>query len=64
MTAAKPIVATNVGNLPKMINRGNGFSVENGDFKASTNNIVKLLDDKELRQEMGQNGRKRAREFN
>lgn len=49
MAVGLPIVATSVGGVPNLIKNGvNGFLSPFGDFNAFSNNIIKLLSDKEL----------------
>ncbi len=55
----RPVVATDVTGCRDVIRDGeNGFLVPLGDVSALANAIGKLLQDKELRQEMGLRGRK------
>ena len=59
MAAGKAIVCTRSGGLPEIVKDGiNGILVEPFDDKALAESIMRLLDDKELRQELGRNGRK------
>lgn len=58
-----PVIASNVGGIPEIIEDGrNGILIEPGDEKALTEAIVKLSGDPALRQQMGEAGRKIARE--
>ena len=44
-----PVVSTNVGGIPELIdNSQNGFISEPGDFKTLAENLLKVLNDKEL----------------
>lgn len=57
---AKPIVASNVGGIPEIVNRKNGFVVNNDEQEIQIA-ITKLINN-DLRQELGQNSRKRYEE--
>jgi len=65
MIVGLPIVATRVGGVSELVEDGvTGFLVPPKDPKALAEAIQKLLDDPELRKEMGQAGREKAlREF-
>jgi len=53
-----PVVATNSGGLPTLINDGEtGFVVEMADPEALASKIITLLDDTELRERLGRNAR-------
>ncbi len=53
-----PVVATNVGGLPYLIDNGeNGFLSPSEDISAMVKNIKKLLDRPDLTQKISQNGR-------
>ena len=55
---SKPVVATTVGGLPDMIEDGKtGLLVPPRDERALADAVVRLLVDKDLRQQMGRNGR-------
>lgn len=59
----KPVVATDVGHFPEMIEDGKtGFIVPPRDARALAEAITKLLTNDELRQEMGQNAYRAVRE--
>lgn len=59
MAAGKAIVATRTGGIPEIVKDGeNGILVEPYSDKALAGGIMKLLDDKELRDKLGRNGRK------
>lgn len=50
-----PIISTKVGGIPEIVNDGeNGFLFEPGDKQAMYDAIVKLMQDKDLATEMGQ----------
>ncbi len=64
MAASKPVVATNIGGIPYVVDNGiTGTLVEYGDVEALACNIIKLLKDKDLRDQYGRNGRKKAEQF-
>jgi glycosyltransferase involved in cell wall biosynthesis len=57
----KPVVATTVGGLPAMVDHGRtGYLVPPRDEKALADAIVLLLQDKELRSQLGENGRRKV----
>ncbi len=59
MSAAKPVVATNVGGASEAIIEGEtGFLVESDDCEALADRLIKLLENPENAREMGRNGRK------
>jgi len=63
MVLRKPVVATNVGGIPEVVQDGlNGFLVPPGDSQALAKAIIRLLKDKELRQKMGEEARKKIDE--
>ena len=63
MASRLPIVATNVGGVPEIIKDGeNGLLVEPKDSKALANAMLKLIGDKNLRNKLGENGRKLVEE--
>jgi len=60
-TFAKPVVATAVGSLPEMVEDGHtGYLVPPHDERALADAIVRLLRDKELRQRLGANGKRKV----
>jgi glycosyltransferase involved in cell wall biosynthesis len=60
MASSLPVVATNVGAIPDMIEEGvNGYLVEPRDPEALTARLSRLLRDCELRSSLGEMGRKR-----
>jgi glycosyltransferase involved in cell wall biosynthesis len=63
MASGKPLVGTRVGGIPEIIQDGiTGFLVERRDVKAMAARILELLRDPDLRQRMGEAGRKVCRE--
>ncbi len=60
IAAGLPIIATNVGCVPEMVQDGlNGFLIEPGDIEALAEKICVLLTDDALRRKMGQASRER-----
>ena len=59
----KPVVVTNVGSIPEVVDDGKtGFIVPPRDEKALAEAIIKLLKDDELRKGMGENAYKKMKE--
>ena len=59
----KPVVVTDVGSIPEMVEEGKtGFVVPPRDSGALAGAIVKLLKDERLRREMGENGYRKMKE--
>ena len=57
MAFLKPIVSTNVGGIPEVVQDGvNGFLVGPGDYRSMADKIITLVDDSELREQMGTEG--------
>ncbi len=62
MAAGLPIIATRVGGIPELVEDGKtGFLVDPGDSAAFAAAVIKLLQDKSLRQKMGLEARKKIR---
>ncbi|TRZ48739.1 MAG: glycosyltransferase family 1 protein [Dehalococcoidia bacterium] len=58
MASAKPIIVTNMGGMPEVIQNGiNGFIVPVRDFELIATKIITLLDDDKLRNRLGYTGR-------
>ncbi|HOK56372.1 MAG TPA: glycosyltransferase [bacterium] len=55
-------VATDVGDVPYIIENGeDGYIVKSGDYKKMAENIIKLIEDKNLREKMGQRAREKIK---
>lgn len=64
MASGKPVIATNVGGIPYMIEDGkNGFLVNYGDIEGLAEKILKLVNDKKLRDFIAENGKKTAMKY-
>ncbi|MEW5759667.1 MAG: glycosyltransferase, partial [Candidatus Thermoplasmatota archaeon] len=64
MACELPVVATNVGGIKEtMIDRKTGYLVEPNNALQLADAVNEILDDKNLANEMGIEGRKRALEF-
>jgi glycosyltransferase involved in cell wall biosynthesis len=64
MIHGKAVVASRVGGMTDLIEDGKtGLLVDPGDPNALANGILRLLGDKDLRQSMGEAGRRRVREI-
>lgn len=62
MAAGKPVIATNVGGNPELVDNGvNGILVEKEDVAQLRDAILKLIDDHKLRRFMGDSGLEKAR---
>jgi glycosyltransferase involved in cell wall biosynthesis len=63
MAYGRPIVATNVGGIPELVNdKVSGFLVERGDHAAAAQRLEKLVNDPDLRRTLGEAGRKVVQE--
>ena len=63
MSAEVPVVASNVGGLPEVVESGEtGFLDPEGNLDALVPSVLKLLEDEALRRRFGRAGRKVARE--
>lgn len=63
MAAGKPVVVTDVGGNPELVEDGvNGFVVPSGDAEAIARRVVELLSDDDLRVVMGEAGRRTVAE--
>lgn len=64
MACGKPVVASNVGNVPEVVENGkNGLLFEYGNFNDLAEKTIFLLQNKEYREKLGENGRERSKEF-
>jgi glycosyltransferase involved in cell wall biosynthesis len=60
MALGKPIIATNDGGTPELVLDGHtGFLVPSHDAEILTDRVLRLLDDRKLANEFGQEGRRR-----
>jgi N-acetyl-alpha-D-glucosaminyl L-malate synthase BshA len=63
MSAEVPVVASNAGGLPEVIEHGvTGFLHDSGHTAGFVTSVLKLLEDEKLRHRMGRAGRRVARE--
>lgn len=59
-TYSKPVVTTTVGGLPELVDHGRtGFLVPPRDERALAEAVVRLLSNRELRHQMGANGKRK-----
>lgn len=64
MASKKPVIATNVGGIPFMIENGkNGFIVEYGDSEGMVEKILMLINDNKIRDYLGENARRTAMNY-
>jgi len=64
MATETPIVASNIGGIPDIIEMGkNGCLVNYGNSRAMASSAIKLLSDKNLRAKMGAKGKEMARNY-
>jgi len=64
MACGKPVVASNVGGIPYVVENGKtGLLFKCGNIKELAEKIIILLQNKEMREKMGEEGRKNAKEF-
>ena len=61
MASGTPVVGSNVGGIPEVINNC-GFIVEPSSPKKLSDAVITLLDDEDLRKKFGRKGRKRVEE--
>ena len=60
----KPVVVSRVGGLPEVVeNNVTGFIVEKENIKETAEAIMKLIEDKKLREKMGKTGRERVTKY-
>jgi glycosyltransferase involved in cell wall biosynthesis len=61
MAAGKPVIATRVGAIPRLIMNGTtGLLIEPGDVNALTKAILRLLEDRDFASRLGEKGRDRV----
>ena len=59
-----PLVVTSVGGIPEVVeNNVTGMTVKPGDYKAISQAVVKILDDRDLTGEIVKNAEKRVHEY-
>ena len=64
MAMRRPVVALDNGGTPEVVDHGqSGLLSRPGDIAGLTESIVRLLQDRELRQRMGEHGRSRVLEY-
>lgn len=63
MASGKPVIATNVGGIPELVNDQTGILVNPEDPVGLAEAINKLLEDKELREKMGENAREQSMQY-
>lgn len=62
MASSKPVIGTRVGGIPELIEEGeSGYVVEARDVQAIADKILLLINDRDLRERMGQRGYEIAR---
>lgn len=64
MASGKPVVSTNVGGIPSVVENGvTGFLTNYGDEKGLAEKIIYLLENGDVREKMGESGRKKAENY-
>lgn len=64
MASGVPVISSNLGGIPDIIKDGeNGLLVDPGDFKSLANSIIYLLQNEDIKNEMGANGKRKSREY-
>ncbi len=63
MASGLPVVASPVQGIPYEINEDNGFLVKYGDNKKFAEKILKLLDNKNLRERLSKNNLKKSKKY-
>ncbi len=58
MSAGKPVVASNIGNIKQLITKENGFLVDENDIDEVSSAILKLIKNKRLYKKISENNRK------
>jgi glycosyltransferase involved in cell wall biosynthesis len=63
MAVGRPVVAAGCGGIPEIVDDGGaGFLVEPGDSGAFASAVIRLLEDRALRDRLGEAGRRRVEE--
>jgi len=60
MACGKPVIGTNVGALPEIITNDVGILVEKENPEQLANAIIRLIENRKMRNQMGKNARKRV----
>lgn len=64
MACGTPIVASKIGGIPDIVRDGeNGLLVPPRDSKALADAIIYLMENKDIREKMGKNGKKKAKDY-
>lgn len=64
MYCKKPVLAFNLSSNPEILeDKKTGFLIEKNNLDETINKIKLLIDNKELRQELGENGKKRVQKY-
>ena len=58
MALSKPIIATNVSGCRDLVKQGTGILIKHQDYKDLSKNLLMLLNDPELAQSLGDNGKR------
>ncbi|HEX3013184.1 MAG TPA: glycosyltransferase [Methanobacterium sp.] len=63
MASGKPVIATNVGGIPEVVNKETGVLVNPEDPVGLAEAIDKILEDKELKEKMGKTAREQVMKY-
>lgn len=59
MIFSKPVIGTNIGGIPEVVEDGvSGILIENENSEDLKNALIKLIENKDIRESMGKNGRR------
>ena len=59
MIFSKPVIGTNIGGIPEVVADGvSGILIENENSEDLKNGLIKLIENKDIRESMGKNGRR------
>lgn len=59
MIFSKPVIGTNIGGIPEVVEDGvSGILIENENSEDLKNALIKLIENKDIRENMGKNGRR------